>query len=939
MGGAQKHGQRGAAGGRLPRRDNRAGMALAPEGEKSWLGRRSIPAAVLALVGLVSLVAALASFLTTPVGSRASQSNQDLGAANQQLHVYYQFYEGDVSNVVDYVSFSTPLTQAGDVLEAGVNPASYDLAVEGAHFRITKNFAGGEPADEHDVTAAHYDQTSGVVSVPLEEDGSYLAAVFQLPYDHPARSLTREQSVARQAMSLMASSSDSITLGTTTYSVGQQIPINCFSSDNNPNHDGTVSPLILGTEPGFSDEAWDLMGVSSHRGKYGFPVAFSTENSPLFSDAGALPGLEGGKGSYTTTEGSSIEVDFTGRRFVWADCVENVYNSYGYVVAESGYLRIDAISDSSIHCYFFLACHMSTGKNAQNVAGYFDLAIPRGSLTLTKSSGRTELSRDNPCYSLEGAEYGVYTDAACTQPVGTLQTNAEGQTNPLTNLIPGTYYVRETTAARGYALDAETHAINIEAGQTSTVYVSDPPQHNPVRVALAKVDEETGLVDPRGAGTLAGAEFTLRWYAGYFDSEEKLPEHAERSWVLQTDANGIAELSDAAKLSGDDFFRAEDGSPTLPLGTVTIRESRPPAGYLLRTDTLSIQQLVGSGATTQELDSFVAVEAGEQAIRGDVKMTKVSGRSMERLPNVPFRLTSLTTGESHIVVTDENGQFDTSAAWNSHEVATNENDAAVGPDDTVDEAKLNSHAGVWFDGSTSSPSHVRDALGALPYDSYEIRELRCSANEGLELVSLPLIVSRNSITLDMGTVVDTPSPSIATSLERQGSGGHDISADPEVVVVDHVVFAGLTPGQTYTLTGRLVTKEDGEPLLDAESGEPVQTTQTFTPATSVGSAEVKFVFDASELVDSSLVAFEQLELDGELVTLHNNLDNEEQTVRVQAQLTPPETPDAPEAVEEAEQPKAKSLPQMGDGSAWGATLAIGLAGGAAIVEAIRRARS
>ena len=60
-----------------------------------------------------------------------------------------------------------------------------------------------------------------------------------------------------------------------------------------------------------------------------------------------------------------------------------------------------------------------------------------------------------------------------------------------------------------------------------------------------------------------------------------------------------------------------------------------------------------------------------QIKRGDLEGVKIGAGTHKRLANVPFKITSKTTGESHIVVTDKNGQFSTASNWASHKRNTN----------------------------------------------------------------------------------------------------------------------------------------------------------------------------------------------------------------------------------------------------------------------------
>ncbi|MCB7332365.1 hypothetical protein LIZ35_15420, partial [Longicatena caecimuris] len=102
----------------------------------------------------------------------------------------------------------------------------------------------------------------------------------------------------------------------------------------------------------------------------------------------------------------------------------------------------------------------------------------------------------------------------------------------------------------------------------------------------------------------------------------------------------------------------------------------------------------------------------------------------------PFKITSKTTGESHIVVTDKNGQFSTASDWASHKHNTN--------------AGKTSEDGVWF--GSSEPD---DSKGALLYDTYEIEELRCASNKGFKLIpAFDIVVSRDRTVIDLGTLTD-----------------------------------------------------------------------------------------------------------------------------------------------------------------------------------------
>lgn len=509
----------------------------------------------------------------------------------------------------------------------------------------------------------------------------------------------------------------------------------------------------------------------------------------------------------------------------------------------------------------------------------------KGKLKLKKASSNPGISDNNPCYSLEGATYGVYSDSGCTQQVGTLTCSASGDSN-IIDIAPGTYYVKETKAGKSYALDEGIHQVNVSGGQTATVNVTDAPQNDPADMLVAKVDSETGKASPLGAGTLAGAEFTVKYYDGFY-TQESLPEKATRTWVLKTDEDGFTGISSAREnpdvylSSGDSYYQTADGKMnTLPLGTVTIQETKAPAGYLLSDSTVHLQQIT-SNTSAEFVSTFVkpsedAPTVREQVKRGDIAFNKVHGEDMTGLANVPFKITSKTTGETHIAITDVNGILTTEASACPHTQNTNGNDAALNADGTVDESKLSIDNGLWFSGSKDAQTAADDSKGALPYDTYTFEELRCSANDSLNLVKFEVTVSRDAYTIDRGTVDDNPIE-IGTTATDGADGDHKLLASNQAEIVDSVSYKGLKKGTEYELQGTLMDAETGEALKGMD-GKDITATAKFTPKASSGKQKVKFKFDATLLGGHNAVVFERLYLDGKIQASHEDPEDEDQTV-------------------------------------------------------------
>ena len=508
----------------------------------------------------------------------------------------------------------------------------------------------------------------------------------------------------------------------------------------------------------------------------------------------------------------------------------------------------------------------------------------KGKLKLKKASSNPGISENNPCYSLEGATYGVYSDSGCTQQVGTLTCNASGDSNVI-DIAPGTYYVKETKAGKSYALDEGIHQVNVSGGQTATVSVTDAPQNDPADMLVAKVDAETGKASPLGAGTLEGAEFTVKYYDGFY-TQENLPEKATRTWVLKTDENGRTFLArvtldkDKYFVSGDSFYTSTSGNITLPIGTVTVQETKAPSGYLLSDNSVHIQQIT-SNTTTERVTTFVepsedAPTVREQVKRGDIAFNKVHGEDMTGLSNVPFKITSKTSGESHVAITDVNGILTTEASACLHTQNTNGNDAALKADGSIDESKLSIDNGLWFSGSKDAQTAADDSKGALPYDTYTFEELRCTTNTSLNLVKFEVTVSRNAYTIDRGTVDDNPIE-IGTTATDGADGDHKLLASNQAEIIDSVSYKGLKKGTEYELQGILMDAETGEALKGID-GKDITATAKFTPKASSGKQKVKFKFDATLLGGHKAVVFERLYLDGKIQASHEDPEDEEQTV-------------------------------------------------------------
>lgn len=634
--------------------------------------------------------------------------------------------------------------------------------------------------------------------------------------------------------------------------------------------------------------------------------------------------------------------------------------------------------------------------------GQFWAELNVGNAKVKKTTANEIVTNGNAMYSIAGAIFGIFSDQNCSNQIGTLTTNENGETNEV-EVTAGTVYIKELSAPKGYKLDTTVRSLKVEAGKTATLNVSDVPKVTETLVDLFKIDMETGKATAQGDAALAGAEFTWHYYDGLY-TKDNLPEKATRSWVTKTVAEKssdrsihyVTKLADIYKVSGDAFYTQNEKS-VLPLGTLTVEETKAPDGYLMDGAYMqagdSTEQIKGMYLTQITEDGELAVLSGsnqysvsDQVIRGGVKIqkrdletkdtkaqgsatlkdtafaiislnenpvlvegklykknetvktvqtgidgiatttadllpygkykleetkapegyltdgakaiefsitengkivdltdeshsiynqikrgdlegVKIGAGTHKRLANVPFKITSKTTGESHIVVTDKNGQFSTASDWASHKKNTN--------------AGTSSEDGIWF--GTSEPD---DSKGALLYDTYEIEELSCESNKGMKLIpAFEVVVSKNKVTIDLGTLTDEYEKEITihTTATDKETGEKVIVAGKKVTIVDTVTLDGLEEGRKYQLKGwQMLKEENAELLID---GKRVESDYTFVADSEKMKVEISYTFDASELGGQNLVTFEELydlknPEEPVKVAEHKDIDDEGQTVLI-----------------------------------------------------------
>ena len=436
------------------------------------------------------------------------------------------------------------------------------------------------------------------------------------------------------------------------------------------------------------------------------------------------------------------------------------------------------------------------------------------------------------------------------QTVKTIVTDKNGVAKTSADCLPyGKYIIRETATNDDYLNTSNEMRVTVsEDGKMYSFTAKDDIVRGGVKIT--KHDIETGTGDPLGGASLDGTKFEIKTLN-------------EKPVIVSGVTYTKGQVVHALTIKDGE---ASTSAHLLPFGLYSIQEVKAGEGYLLTDGEPHEFRIAKDGVLVNPFDG--AFE--NQVMRSDLKFTKKGDDGQDRLAGVAFKLTSKTTGESHVVVTDENGYFSSASSWNKHTHETNANDWALAAEGVIDSSKLDATAGVWFGGTTPD-----DSKGALPYDTYLIEELRCSANEGYQLIETSVIVSRDGKVYDFGTLTDVKA-SITTKAYDPMDGDSNIGMGNFLTIEDKVAYANLFPGRNYKLVAELHDAKTGDLL----SGDVTE--HTFTAQEPSGFEVVSInVPETYQHAGETITVYEKLyDEGGSLIAKHTDKDDVNQQVTV-----------------------------------------------------------
>lgn len=621
---------------------------------------------------------------------------------------------------------------------------------------------------------------------------------------------------------------------------------------------------------------------------------------------------------------NSGSVDLSNLRWV-SDGSLNLFTFYPYEIFKEscgglalkcGHISTPVTHDERIKWVHTKILEINTSANyallgfVTEVAGYTDQGgcgiykvrfESRGGCQMKKDTS-LNWSKDNDNYKLRGTEYFVFYDESCSGQTDTyivLDENGYGHTEKDCLEAYRTYYVREAYGAHGknynhndtvgevYISKINSYENDIVWKTGSTTY--DTPCYEKIPIVLWKTDaqlDDPGITEG-SVPSFGGALYDFQYYTGYFREKEDIPyfqDTYKRHWIMQTDDEGKVSLDENYrnnKVGGDEFYLDENNEVCCPYGTYVIHETKAPEGYLLSDkyylmwvylDTTNGEHTatcrIFDGDTGLEIETMEDPQTGsdyikalEQVIRGDYKFTKTDP-NMRELSGIPFKISSVTTGEWHIVVSDDNGVIDTSSQKNLHTNNTNINDYLYDPISKriTDESALSSNSGCWFaiNKRTSQIADPVNDVGALPYDTYTIEELLVSKNETYyPFAARSFVISNNGYIIEGGTWVNSKNTCVTKA--RGTSGNQEIEASANEEVFDRVFYGGLINSHQYEIKAWLVEQSSGNMVpINYIKNEEYYVYTSFLANDSIGYVDVSTFIDSRPYINANLVWFIEL---------------------------------------------------------------------------------
>ena len=514
---------------------------------------------------------------------------------------------------------------------------------------------------------------------------------------------------------------------------------------------------------------------------------------------------------------------------------------------------------SSFECYI--------GASGSKQAMLFWRDKPQGKVRLLKSVADNKALTEEckKMYSLAGAEYTVYEDAGLTRTQGKLITKEDGSTNELEE-NPGTYYVKETKAPKGYALDQKVYTVTITAGETATIESKDSPLFDPISIVLKKVADGKSYINPDA--DMSDAEFTISYYDDMLDDVTgKTP---TRVWKLKTIKRNnayTATFRESNILEGsDEFYRTEKGTIVLPRGTVAIQETKAPKGFKVDSTIHTFKVENDSEDHSMVFNFGNTPEQPNKPLVPSIKTTAMSentknnvgeyGKKIKIIDKVSYK--ELSEGEKYTVkgklmdkatgkvLKDKDGKEITAKKTFT---VTKDNSTITG-----DGASGAVDLSYEFD-STLLKGKTTVVFEKLFYDGKEIATHEDINDEG-QSVHFPAIKT--------------------TAKSKETNTKQGMPRENETII-DKVHYENLIVGKEYKVKATLMDKDTGEAIKDKD-GNKITGEKTFIAEKASGTVDVPITYNSLLRQGKTTVVFEDLRYNERRIAIHADINDEGQSI-------------------------------------------------------------
>lgn len=442
------------------------------------------------------------------------------------------------------------------------------------------------------------------------------------------------------------------------------------------------------------------------------------------------------------------------------------------------------------------ACFASPNESLSKSASVTATAQGTGSIKIHKYSASPEITNGNSCYSLKGAEFGIFKTMADAQAgknaVATITTDANGN-GSVGNLAYGTYYVKETKASPGYRINNNVYREKVDSDIPVAFNVPEEAGNDPASVLVQKKDSN-------GTVLLEGCIFAIKYYDIQMDTDPaQAGKSAVRTWYIKTNDLGKADIRDSKCIqkNSDPLYYDNYGVAIIPLGTITVQEIQAPEGYVLD-DTIHTFKITDNPSGIPHVD----VENART-----IPNTKKSQ---------PFELIKLAEGKNNSTYPLANAGF-SACPVNSLTLVADDYKAADGEiivkDDTGKAYIWDAKKAVMLtaDGSTELFTDENGYAKSVPlaYGKYIVRETTVPKNFHPVEAFTVNITENSDEPVKLGYFIDKSFKAYLKLIKKDDATGKKILSDSATFKIwsyddnDYVTFDGVS--EFKTKDGELMT--------------------------------------------------------------------------------------------------------------------------------------